>query len=198
MPRRDRLASWSATIEHLGDMDEPDVEPEAFGAAPLMHQARHVGRYYVLGASTVMVFNLVITHFGRDRLLEDRKRAAEATALVRPTRHDKLDAAHLAQQIEWFGKVRFIDLRRFGGAQLAQRGARVVQPDLVRELCPWKITGPDHVVEEFDQFVGAATNLGDLRRLRDGVEMFAHVMCAAARWRHDEIEIGRASCRERV
>src|SRR6516162_2165830 len=86
MRRRDRLASWSATIEHLGDMDEPDVEPEAFGAAPLMHQARHVGRYYVLGASPVMVFNLVITHFGRDRLLEDRKRAAEATALVRPAR----------------------------------------------------------------------------------------------------------------
>src|SRR6516162_4890186 len=193
MPRRGRPASRSATIEHLGDMDELDVEPEAFGAALLMHQARHVGRYYVLGASTVMVFNLVITHFGRDRLLEDRKRAAEATALVGPARHDKLDAAHLAQQIEWFGKVRFLDLRCFGGAELAQRGARVVQPDLVRELCPWKITGLHHVMKEFDQFVDAATKRGDPNLREEGIDVtrnkqpYAHCLPFA--------QVLRAACR---
>ena len=73
--------------------------PSAFGAALLVHQAGHVGRHDVLGPGAVMVVDLVVAHLGRDRLLEHRKSAAEATAFIRSARRHELDASHLAQEI---------------------------------------------------------------------------------------------------
>ena len=90
-------------------MDEPDVQAEPFGATFLMHQTRHVGGNDILGAGSMVILNFVVTHFRGDRLLEHRKRAAEATAFIRSTRLDKLDAAHFAQQVERFWRKRLID-----------------------------------------------------------------------------------------
>src|ERR1700736_4224858 len=59
------------------------IHPDALGAALLMHQARAVGRYDVLGAGPGVVADLVITHLGGNDLLEDREGAAEAAAFVR-------------------------------------------------------------------------------------------------------------------
>ena len=76
-------------------MNEPDVQAETFGATFLMHQTGHVGRDDVLGAGSKVILNFIVTHFRGDRRLEHRNRAAEATAFIRSTRLDKLDAAHL-------------------------------------------------------------------------------------------------------
>jgi hypothetical protein len=62
-----------------------------------MHQTGHIGRDDVLGAGSMVILDFIVTHFCGDRLLEHRKRAAEATAFIRSTRLDKLDAAHFAQ-----------------------------------------------------------------------------------------------------
>ena len=172
-------------------MNEADVEAEAFGAAFLVHEAGHVGRNDVLGPGTVMVLDLVVAHFGRYRLLEHRKRAAEAAAFIRPARRHELDASHFAQEIERFREERFLDFRSFRGPQLAQRRAGVVQPDLMRKLRPRELVDLDHVMQKLDEFVGAAADSLDLRRLRDRVEMRAHVVGATPRRRNDGVELGK-------
>ena len=53
----DRLHA-RAPVQDLGNVDEPDVEAEAFGASVLMHEARHVGGDDVLRAGPLMVVTL--------------------------------------------------------------------------------------------------------------------------------------------
>src|SRR3974377_565786 len=117
-------------------MDEADVKAEAVGAALLVHKAGHVGRNDVFGAGPMMVLNLFVAHFRRDWLFEHRKRAAKATAFIRPARRHELDTSHLAQKIERLGKELLVDLGSLRGTQLTQRRAGVVQPDLVRKFGP--------------------------------------------------------------
>ena len=100
-------------------MDEADVETQPFRAALLVHEARHVGRNDVLGPRVVMVGDLVVSHLGRDRLLENGECAAEPAAFIRPSRGHELDALHLAEQIDRLREERLVDLRCLGGAQLA-------------------------------------------------------------------------------
>jgi hypothetical protein len=52
----------------------------------------------IFGPGAVMVLDLVVAHFSRDRLLEHRKRATEAAAFIRLARRHELDASHLAQE----------------------------------------------------------------------------------------------------
>ena len=76
-------------------MDELHRNADALGAALLMHQARAVGRYDVLGAGLGVIADLVVAHLGRDDFLEDRERAAKAAALIGPRRRDELDPLDL-------------------------------------------------------------------------------------------------------
>jgi hypothetical protein len=131
-------------------MDEANVETDPFGAALLVHEARHVCGDDVLGAGGVMISNLVVTHLGRNRLFENGKRAAETAAFIRSTRGHELDAAHLAQQIEWLREKRFVDFGCFCGAKLAKRAARIVKADLVRKFSPGEGLDLEHVMQEFD------------------------------------------------
>jgi len=48
-----------------------------------------------------LICDLVVTHLGGDRLLENAKSAAEAAAFIRPARRHEFDVAHLTAQIEW-------------------------------------------------------------------------------------------------
>ena len=50
--------------------------------------------------AVVMIRDLVVTHLGGDRLLENGKSAAEATAFIRSARRHEFDAADLAEQID--------------------------------------------------------------------------------------------------
>jgi hypothetical protein len=65
-----------------------------------------------------------------------------------------------------------------------------VQTDLVGEFGPGELTNLEHVVEEFDEFIGARANGRDGVRLLDRGHMTAHVMNTARR-RADDIVVAR-------
>src|SRR5450830_1122746 len=96
----DRAGSFAGSIEDLRDVNELDIKAEAFGAALLMHQARHVRRYDIFCAGTQMIVDLVVPHLRGHRLLKHRKGAAEAATFVRPLRSDELDSLDLSKQVE--------------------------------------------------------------------------------------------------
>ena len=159
-------------------MDELDVEAEAFGATLLVHEAGHVGGNEIFGAGAVMVLDLVVAHFSRNRLLEHRKRAAEAAAFIGSARGRELDASHLTQES---------GLEKNGSSISEALAVRsVVQALCSPTLCGNSAHGNSstfhYIVQKLDQLVGAAANLLDRRCLRDCVEMFAHVVGTAARW----------------
>src|SRR6516165_5133426 len=139
-------------------MDEADVETDPFGAALLVHEARHVCGNNVFGAGGVMISNLVVTHLGGNRLLENGKSAAEAAAFIRSARCHEFDAAHLAEEIEWLGEKRLVDFRCLCRAKLAKRAARIVEADLVRKFSPGESLDFQDIMQELDQFVCIAAN----------------------------------------
>ena len=55
-----------------------------------------------LCAELMLIKHLIMTHFGRNALLEHRERSAEPAAFVGAGKMDKLDALHLAQKIRQF------------------------------------------------------------------------------------------------
>src|SRR6266545_5318174 len=170
-------------------MDEADVETKPLGAALLVHEARHVCGNDVFGARSVMISNLVVTHLGGNRLLEDGKSAAETAAFVRAARCHEFYAAHLAEQIEWLREKRFVDFRGLCGAKLAKRAARIVKADLVRKFSPGEGFDFEDVMEELDQLVSVSPHFLRFGGLRDRIQMVPHVVGAASRRGDDVIEI---------
>jgi len=100
--------SCAGSVQDLGDMNELHGNADALGAAPLMHQARAVGRDDVFGAGLRMVADLVVAHLGGNDLLEHREGAAEAAALVRARRPNKLDAVNFGKQVDGLGEERLV------------------------------------------------------------------------------------------
>src|SRR5277367_2548086 len=77
----------------------------------LMHQTRSVGRDDIFGPSSRVIADLVISHLRGHDFFEHRKRAAEATAFVRPRRLHELDTLDLGQKVNRLRKER---LAKFG------------------------------------------------------------------------------------
>ena len=83
-------------------------------------------------AGAAVVVDLVVAHLRGHRLLEDRKRAAEAAAFVGTLRRDELDPFTLRQQVERLREGRLVDLRHLG-RRAAPRS--VAQPLCSPTLC---------------------------------------------------------------
>src|SRR6202023_3225402 len=105
--RSSRLqCSCAGSVQDLGDVDELHRNADALGAALLMHQARAVGRYNVLGAGLRVVADLVVTHLGGNDLLEHREGAAETAAFVGPGRLNELYPLDLGKRVHGLGEER--------------------------------------------------------------------------------------------
>jgi len=162
-----------------------------------MHQTGGVGGDDVLGSGAGVIAHLVVTHLGGNDFLEDRERAAETAAFVRPRRGDQLDVRDLREKIQRLGKKRLVQLRRFRVLEPAQRPAAVVQPDAMRKSGPGKGIDLQNVMQELDDLVRAPPDGGHLGGLHDGIEIIAHVVYAAPRGRDDVVEAGEIAHEQR-
>lgn len=101
--------------------------------AVLVHEARAVGPYYVLGAGGHVAHHLVAAHLARHGVLLNGKHAAKAAALVAALGLDHLDIAHQASMRSRSLLVQgTLRLRAMTGRAGARRGS-CFATDLVGE-----------------------------------------------------------------
>ena len=155
-----------------------------------MHHAGTVGRRDVLCAELMLIKHLIMTHFGRNALLEHRERTAEPAAFVGAGKMDKLDALHLAQKIRQFREWLCAQLRHARNTETAKRLAIAVQHDLVRKLRPRKRVRFENVVQKLYELKGPCPDPPDLVGLLDRVQVEANLVCATPRRRHDIVVRG--------
>jgi hypothetical protein len=132
----------------------------------------------------------VVAHLGRDGFVGDAETAAEAATFVGPVDLDQFQPSDLSQQIAGLREVRLVDqFGRPGVAESPDGGATVVQADLVGERRLGEAIDLQVVVQELDEFPRAGTDLADLGRLFDRVEVEADVVDAAPGRPDDRVEL---------
>jgi hypothetical protein len=121
-----------------------------------MHDAGHVGRDDIVGASFTHEFDFVVSHLGRHRLLRDGERSAKAAAFVRSFEIDELNTPDVFQQLFRLGEFEVVyAFAHRSHADAAHRGTTGVQSHLVFELRPWELTHLQNVVQKFHEVVHA-------------------------------------------
>ena len=126
--------------------------------------------------------------FADTALVEDRKQAAEAAALVGPRRRHEFQPVNLGKQRLRLGEIGLPQFRGPGMTESAERAATVVQTDFVRKARPRKSVDFQDVVEKLDQFIGAGTNSPDCRGLFHRRKVMTNMMDAASGRTDDVVE----------
>src|SRR4029077_11367745 len=157
-----------------------------------MHEAGHVGRDDIVGASFTHEFDFVVSHLGSHCLLRDGERSAKAAAFIWPFEVDELNTGDALQQIFRLGELGVVyAFAHRSQADAADRGKTGVQSYFVFELRPGELTHLQDVVQKFHEVVYAGGNLSALRRIGRSGEFVSQMMGATAGGSHDVIERGK-------
>src|SRR6266404_6884171 len=157
-----------------------------------MHEAGHVGRDDIVGASFTHEFDFVVSHLGSHCLLRDGERSTKAAAFVRPFEVDELNTGDALQQLFRLRELGVVyALAHRSQADTADCGTAGVQSYFVFELRPGELTHLQDVVQKFHEVVYAGGNLSALRRIGRSCKFVPQMMGTTAGGSHDVIERGK-------
>src|SRR5260221_11928264 len=146
-----------------------------------MHEAGHVRRDDIVGASVTDEFDFVVSHLGSHSFLRDGERSAKAAAFVRPFEVDELNTRDALQELFRLGELGIVyAFAHRTQSDAADRGTAGVQSYFVFELRPWELTHLQNLAQKFHEIVYASRDLSALRRIGRSGECVPQVMRATA------------------